>query len=364
MRARGSQRQVPAAFGVLAGAVLATFMTTVPALSAGAHTVSRRYPRYYVAIGASESLGMQPVPGSRRSMRTDDGYANDLLSMERRRWMQLRLVQFGCPGITVQGSLDGKSACHYPDGSEVATAVHFIEAHRARVRLVTVDLGFNDLLPCLSTGRIRHVCVAEEMTAISRDLPVITRRIKSAAGLGALVVGIEHDDPYLASARHGAWRFALASAAALEQMNRELGSVYRKAGTPVARVPDSTIADTVDRGRYTISGVGPNGRRRVREPEWAQDPSFRHELVQVCSATWMCSRGNIHPTDAGYREIASAISRTIARAEIRAPTAPATFSRGRHYAGTTFVQPARRMGSPRPQYRRALPVHPRSGSPP
>lgn len=285
---------------------------TVGAAAPGSLSAATIAPtRYYVALGASESVGFQPVPGKRRGARTDDGYANDLLSLERTRWPGLRLVQFGCPGITVQRSIFGKSACRYPRGSELATAVHFLGAHRRQVALVTVDLGFNDLVPCMHPRGVGARCMAHALAAISKGIPLILRRVHSVTSSSTLVVGIEHDDPYLALARRGAWQFAVASAAALGEMNATLERAYRRGGAVIARVPDSAIHVARMLRRDTTFRLASVGSRRSATPAWAHDRSFRRELVQVCRATWMCTLHNIHPTDTGYHGIARSIAHAI-----------------------------------------------------
>ena len=47
---------------------------------------------YYLALGASGSLGVQPTLGHPKGQPTNSGYANDLLALERSRWSGLRLA--------------------------------------------------------------------------------------------------------------------------------------------------------------------------------------------------------------------------------------------------------------------------------
>ena len=44
--------------------------------------------------------------------------------------------------------------CVYPSGSQLNEAVAFLEAHAGAVTLVTIDIGANDLLPCVGLDAI------------------------------------------------------------------------------------------------------------------------------------------------------------------------------------------------------------------
>jgi len=73
---RWYRRAVPAG-GLVVGLVL---FVVGPSAQASAATGD---PSYYVAIGRSGSVGMQPTAADLHGQPTDSGYANDLLSTER-----------------------------------------------------------------------------------------------------------------------------------------------------------------------------------------------------------------------------------------------------------------------------------------
>lgn len=250
---------------------------------------------YYVAVGASESVGVQPVPGSDHSASTDEGYANDLVAMEQRRWPGLHLVQFGCPGITAEGALDGVGLCHYPEGSEIRTAVDFLHAHATSTVLVTVDLGFNDVWPCLRNHRVDEACVTSAIRGIGEVLPTILAELRAAGGSHTVFVGLLHNDPYLAAYLHGlAGRaFAAASMNVVRRLNTELAAVYTAGGALVADVP--ALYRTTNTVVTDLAGHGdvPGG------------------VARVCDYTWMCAAQNIHPNAAGYRLIAEAVAAAL-----------------------------------------------------
>lgn len=250
------------------------------------------HPWYYVAVGASESVGFQPVPGTGHGERTDQGYTNDLVSMESARWPGLELVELGCPGITAQGALDGTGACRYPAGSEIATAVQFLEEHPGRVAFVTVDLGFNDIWPCLVHHAVDESCVSGALAEVTASLDTTLADLRAAGGQHLLIVGLEHDDPYIADAAgpHAGLAYASKTVAVFARLNDALDSAYRAAGAVVARVPDA------------FAGL----HARTLPPPTSK------AVAQTCTDTWMCSAHNIHPTAAGYRAIAEAVAAAIA----------------------------------------------------
>jgi lysophospholipase L1-like esterase len=268
---------------VVVGIVVGASAAATPA---GADSLDVGVGPYYVAIGASESVGVQPAPGHPHGVPTDDGYADDLTKMEQARWPGLRLVDFGCPGITAQGALDGVGRCRYAAGSEVATAARFIREHRDEVALVTVDLGYNDLWPCLAHHLVDAGCADAAIRRIGDAIPEVLAALRAAGGPDLLIVGLQHADPYVADARFGEVDFARSTVPIFDRMNDVLTSAYADAGAIVAHVPGP-------RG----GNVGPDA------------------VADACARTWMCRDHNIHPTDDGYRLIAGAVATAIARSQ-------------------------------------------------
>jgi lysophospholipase L1-like esterase len=277
---------------VLWTATVAAAVTPSLAGAAGVAGASGEPATYYVAVGASESLGVQPSATDPHGRPTDQGYADDLVSLEHDRWPGLQLVQFGCSGITAEGALDGTGTCAYPHGSEVATAVDFLQRHRGRTVLATVDLGFNDVWPCLVHHAVNRACETAALARIAQALPAVVARLRAAGGRELEIVGLEHDDPYLADYLRGPagrW-FARRSIGAIDRLNDELAALYTGAGAVVADVP--TAFGTADRAPAELAGHGqvPDG------------------VARICELTWMCVAHNVHPDAAGYEVIAGAIA--------------------------------------------------------
>jgi hypothetical protein len=278
--------------GVTAGLCAASFTTTA---SAGA---ADKEPAYYVALGGSGSVGVQPTSAVPTGQPTDEGYADDLVRTERSRWPDLRLVKLGCPGATTTTVLYGDDRCHYASGSQLSDAVTFIRAHPSTV-LVTVDVGFNNVRPCLAHRQVDATCAASAFSLVHQQLAAILTALRSAGGPEMTIVGVGHYDPFLGRYLSGASgrSFAMGSSDVISQLNEVLHSTYAEAGVAMANV--AAMFDSTDTHLTMLAGVG----------------HVPVDVTKVCALTWMCDRPplgpNQHPNDAGYRAISDAISALI-----------------------------------------------------
>ena len=101
---------------------------------------------YYLALGDSLAQGVQPNAAG-VSVMTGDGYPDLVYTALHPSRPGLKLVKLGCPGETTASMING-GICRYQDGSQLAAAVAFLQAHRGRVPLVTLDIGANDPEHC------------------------------------------------------------------------------------------------------------------------------------------------------------------------------------------------------------------------
>jgi GDSL-like Lipase/Acylhydrolase family len=279
--------------GAMLGALfLATCMPPASAVE------TNHQPHFYLALGGSGSVGVQPTAAVPRGRPTDAGYANDLLAMERSRWTDLRLIRLGCPGATTLTMLEGGGRCAYRTGSQFAAALAFIRRHPSTV-LVTLDLGFNNVRRCLAHQHVDEACVAQTVGNVRQQLSEILTSLRAAGGPGLEIVGVGHYDPYLGDYLKGpAGRaFAVHSLGVVALLNDALRSDYGAAGVPMADVPASF--DTAGTEMTTLAGVG----------------SVPADVARVCALTWMCAPAplgpNPHANDAGYRAISQAIAAVL-----------------------------------------------------
>jgi lysophospholipase L1-like esterase len=295
----------------LAGGCLVAALLAVVLLAFGASG-----PSYYVALGDSLSVGIQPNAAGQQLM-TDQGYVNDLYAHYRDERPQLKLRQFGCPGddtanvITGQGNAAAAQYyhCDRQDGSQLNAAVAFIRAHAGQVKLISIDIGANDINNCLNPAVYAHgvsytiACVNRGEASIAANLPTILRALAAAAAPGTQLVGGEVYDPFLAGLLDTdamVRAVSTQSIGLITKLNSEIAYADAGAGFKTADVADAF--STYDTRRVTA----PGGRVRVGR-----------NLVVLCRYTWVCTKAprgpNIHPNATGYRVIARAFERVLPR---------------------------------------------------
>ena len=194
--------------------------------------------------------------------------------------------------------IDGGGNCYYHDGTQLQTALDFLHTHPSTA-LVTVDLGFNDVVRCLHDMNLNSECVASGLAAVQSQLPRILAALRQAAPANAQIVGVGHYDPYLGDAVRGAagQAFAQASLVVIDRLNDIMHAAYAKAGMPMADV--GAAFDLGDTTPVATAGLGP----------------VPTDVARVCALTWMCAAPpmgpNQHPNDTGYRAIAGALAATL-----------------------------------------------------
>lgn len=253
---------------------------------------------YYLAVGGSGSVGFQPTLSRPHGEPTGAGYADDLAGRLAARWPGLTLVRIGCPGATTQTMLTGGGRCTYDDGSQLATALEFLRTHTSTV-LVTVDLGFNDVIPCLRHMAVDVDCVSSALNTVAAQLPEILTSLRQAVPAGTHILGVGHYDPFVADELRGPIgdAFADASVGVIERLNDVLRAAYAHAGIPMADVS----------GAFSLQDTIP-----VDAPGLGDVPT---NVARVCALTWMCTAPplgpNTHPNDEGYRVESDALAAKV-----------------------------------------------------
>ncbi len=295
----------------LASASAAASPSRPPAGPRQAPSGRHGHPVYYVALGDSLAQGVQPAtpplpPGVTlgQSIETDAGYANDLSAHYKRAFGgALTLVKLGCPGETSTSMLTGAgSPCTYPQGSQLAAALAFITAHRSQVKLITIDIGANDIDGCVSAAGLSTSCVTTGFDTVGHNLPLILGALREAAGPGTVIAGMNLYDPFLAEYLTGqaGQQVATESVSLDQSLNQLLGQSYRAFGAVTADVQDAfSTTDFTTTG--PLPGVG----------------TVPLNVARICEWTWMCAPSpvgpNIHANATGYRHIAAAFERAIGR---------------------------------------------------
>lgn len=246
-------------------------------------------PTFYLALGDSLAAGFQPDP----SIGRDKGYVPDVfrsLTTEAR-YGRMQLRDLGCDGATTTSLLFGGGGCTYPGAvSQLAAAEQFLADHPGRVKVITIDIGANDINHCVAGTVIDQACALAAVGTIATNLTEIVGRLDKAAP-GVPIVGMTYYDPYLAAWLRGPAGQAVAqtSVQLTTLLNQRLTQVYESAGVRVADV--GAAFDTTDLTTpATLPGVG----------------TVPLAVFRICTWTWMCTpRPDIHPMTAGYQVIAN-----------------------------------------------------------
>lgn len=296
------------AIGAAAAALALTVGAALPAVAAerpdGQHGTE-----YYLSLGDSLSVGDQPnAQGT--TVPTNQGYADQLYAVLRHSDGDLRLAKLGCPGET-SGTLVNGGICGYAgdqrysltadSGTQLAAALAFLQAHRGRVPLITLDIGANDLNPCLALSSISAIsaCLPPVFATLEQNLGTTLAALR-AADPQATIVGMTYYDPELADWLTGppGEAFAQGSISLATAFNQVLSAVYQQAGVPVADV--FTAFDTTDMtDTLTVPGIG----------------TLPKDVALICEWTWECAPPPVGPNEhanaAGYGVIAAAFLATL-----------------------------------------------------
>jgi hypothetical protein len=163
--------------------------------------------RYYLSLGDSLAQGMQPDAAG-LTVNTDQGYADQLYAIEKRKIPGLQFVKLGCGGETTTSFLTGQGnagdalllGCDPAGGSQMAAAERFLRRHhrRGEVALLTLDIGANKIDACEAEGAIDAACVITGAAHISANLPVIMRRLRRVAAPSTPMAAMTLYNPFLA----------------------------------------------------------------------------------------------------------------------------------------------------------------------
>ncbi len=242
--------------------------------------------RYYLALGDSIAYGVQPTkakPGARPS-DFDTGYVDVFAARLRKLSPKIQVVNYGCPGESAltftrggcPALADGIKLHDAFRGSQLKAAVSFLRAHRGQVSPITLTLWGNDLFPLSQKGKRAPSAIA---SFASRFNPIL-QQLRVAAPTAEIIVT-------------GAW-------------NPEADRVAQ--AEPLYRSLDAAIA-----------GAAAASRARVANIFAAFNPpgNLRTQRARLCRLTFFCSKGDPHPTDAGYRAMADAFM--VASGYLRKP---------------------------------------------
>jgi lysophospholipase L1-like esterase len=268
---------------ILAG-VLGLVLLTALAAGAASGRVDQAPRAYYLALGDSIAYGFQPTKASAGlpPSRFNTGYVDVLGARLRVLAPKIRVVNYGCPGESTKTFVDGGCSGRrdvrrlHDDfkGAQLDAALAFLRAHGGQVSPITLTLWGNDVFEEFSPackgdlGCIRSHSSAGLAQFTSR-LASIVRRLRAAAPNAEIILT-------------GAWNFDVEHLAETD---------------PLFRSVDAAIARAAAVGQARVARMYP-----VFNP--AGNPA--RKKARLCALTFICSKGDPHPTDAGYRAMAAA----------------------------------------------------------
>jgi lysophospholipase L1-like esterase len=276
-------------FTLIPTLLLAPTVAVLVALSGQAASGTSQRPvfqppqSYFLALGDSIAYGFQPTkrPGTRAST-FDTGYVDVFAARLRKLSPKIQVVNYGCPGEStvtfVRGSCpalaDGFKLHDAFRGPQLKAAESFLRAHPGQVSPVTLTLWGNDWLPLLLDKCKGNVACVRRLgprtiASFGSRLTSILQRLRAAAPTAEIIVT-------------GAWNID-------PHQLQQLQPIYRSLDASIARAASASSA----RVAKALPVFNPAGNVRVQSR-------------RLCTLTFICSKGDPHPTDAGYRALADA----------------------------------------------------------
>jgi lysophospholipase L1-like esterase len=278
-------------------ALLVTALGATVVVGGGAANAVTRSPTYYVSLGDSYSVGYQPGKGA------TPGYATYVAKHTR-----LTLANFGCAGATTTSLLNTigcpatlphtAGGMPYPTTTQIAAATAFIAAHKSHIGLITVSIGGNDVVPC-TTAKNPITCVGTAVTTIKANVTTIAALLRTAAGAKVPLIGSTYPDVIL-----GTYVFPTHPASASIIGLADISVVaFKSLVNPTLSASYATsFGAFVDVTK--ASGAYGSLTKTVRTKQYGTIPV---PVATVCSLTWFCAKGDIHPMDKGYTLIGKLI---------------------------------------------------------
>jgi lysophospholipase L1-like esterase len=268
---------------ILAGALGLALVPTVGA-SAASGPVYQAPQAYYLALGDSIAYGVQPAKASAGLPPSgfDTGYVDLFEARLRALAPKIQVVNYGCPGESSKTFING--GCPWLaehgrlhdafKGSQLQAALTFLRAHPGQVSPITVTLWGNDVFDEFApTCKGDLSCIRSHasggLTRFASRLTSIVRRLRNAAPNAEIILT-------------GAWNFDVEHLAQSD---------------PLFRSIDARIARAAAAGKARVANMYP-----VFSP--VLHPAKAKSMI--CALTFICSQGDPHPTDAGYRAMAAA----------------------------------------------------------
>lgn len=241
---------------------------------------------YYLALGDSITYGIQPTKAAgAQPSAFNTGFVDVFAARLRTISPTIDVVNYGCPGESTVTFVRGgcpafrdRIKLHDPfRGPQLKAALALLHAQSGAVTPITLTLFGNDWFPMLlDTCKAAAACVRKHApkttAAFASRLRSIIRQLRAAAPTADIIVT-------------GAWNPDPNTLDQLRPVYRSLEAAIAQA----ARASDARIAKML--------------------PVFNPAGTVRAQKARLCLLTFICSKGDPHPTNAGYRAMADAVLR-------------------------------------------------------
>jgi len=257
---------------------------------------------YYVALGASLAEGIGASSPAK-------DYVSLIYGHEAPRYPSLSLKSFACGGTTTLAFIHGPGC---GPGTQLGKAEAFLTGHRGKIAFVTIDIGANEMIPCIDEGAVNSACAEGALGEDSVNLPIIIGGLQ-ATSPGVRIFAMNYYDPYLSDGEKGEPGLALAgeTLAVVDRLNSELEAIYAAYGVPVA-----DTAGAFESHNFSLTGS-------------FLGATLPQNIANICNWTHMCPERNVHTNDTGHALLAATFEPVI-DASFEAPLG----------IGTTTLPPA------------------------
>lgn len=239
---------------------------------------------YYLALGDSVTYGYQGskvVPGF-TAEDFNTGYVDVFAAQLRSIQPTIRVVNYGCPGESSTTFISGSCPAnrigfplHDPfSGPQLDAALAFLRAHPGEVSPITVTLWGNDVRELLEACGPDLSCVLSGAPAtidrLASNLDSILRQLRAAAPNAEVILT-------------GAWDSFVGDFAVAD---------------PLFMAMNAAMAGVVARNAARFADVFP-----IFNPQGDEAA----ETAAICTLLLICTEGDSHPSDAGYRVLGEAV---------------------------------------------------------
>jgi lysophospholipase L1-like esterase len=279
-KAAAKMRRLVRTIAILAAVVI----VTAPPVGAAEPPKFNPPKTYYLALGDSIAYGYQAwrrlagLPPS----GYDTGYVDVFAQRLRTIQPSIQVLNYSCIGESTRtfmtgpcvGNIVGQPLHDGWSGTQLDAALAFLSAHKGEVSPITVTLGGND------ARELNEECGGDPNCILERVHAAIAR---AAANLESILGQLRAAAPQAEIIVTGPWNISVGAFPETD---------------PLFSLFNEALKQSVTDSRARYAELFP-----IFNPQGDIDA----ETAAICTLTLLCTDGDIHPSDAGYRVIADEV---------------------------------------------------------